>query len=176
MGKADKYLNRLYFWFYIVRNCSSYLLVIQSTTCQHWIRIKGSTESIFLCHEPLLVSIRIKGVKLSLVPDGLQYEIGSAPALVKFPTQSNTLLLVFFEENAIDGDTFMNLTRDDLPDLLGKKSTFKERKDLWDCLRLVVRSFVQTMEWWNWSEYRSFWDKNLSLLTFLCAACGRLIL
>ena len=40
----------------------------------------------------------------------------------------------------------MNLTRDDLPDLLGKKSTFKERKELWDCLQLVVRSVAQNLE------------------------------
>ena len=35
-------------------------------------------------------------------------------------------------ENEVDGETFIKLSRDDLPDFL---SQFKERRELWDCLR-----------------------------------------
>ncbi|XP_078373918.1 uncharacterized protein LOC144657455 [Oculina patagonica] len=48
------------------------------------------------------------------------------------------------EENKVDGDTFMNLTREDLPYLLGKKSTFKERKELWGCLQRVQYSGLKS--------------------------------
>ena len=41
-----------------------------------------------------------------------------------------------FLENKVDGETFIKLSRDDLPDLL---SQFKDRKELWDCLRRVVK-------------------------------------
>ena len=73
-----------------------------------------------------------------MVELSVSYIISLCFGICKLPfiRQSLDNLLFACPENKVDGETFLKLSRDDLPDLL---SQFKDRKELWDCLRQVVR-------------------------------------